>query len=126
MYEPEDVITAVFLAGGLTAVLTAFAFYVRVIQSKEFELLPFFGVMMVSIVVLMIFDLFFGYGNNKLWIAFGLCIYGVYLIIDLQRLLSESRLGMSLDDYIIGAMLIYLDIIMIFIKILQLIGKKKD
>ena len=126
MYDTQDVVAAAFLAGGLTVVLTVFALFVRNIQSKEFELLPFMGVMLISVVVLMIFDLFFGYGNNQVWIAFGLVLYGCYLIIDVHRLLDESRYGMTLDDYIVGAMLIYMDIILIFIKILQLIGKKKN
>ena len=73
----------------------------------------------------MILDLFVGVGNNKIWVALGLVIYGFYLIIDIHRLLNESRFGMTYDDYIVGAILIYLDIIMIFIKILEILGKKK-
>ena len=60
-----------------------------------------------------------------MWIGAGLVLYGCYLVIDISRLLEEGRYGMTLDDYIIGAMLIYMDIILIFIKILQLLGKKK-
>lgn len=83
------------------------------------------GVTLIVVIVLMIIDLFTGYGNNKMFIALGLFIYGIYLIIDVHRLVNESRFGMTMDDYIIGAILIYLDIIMIFIKILEIIGKKK-
>jgi protein lifeguard len=89
-------------------------------------MVPYLSFSLISVFVLMIFDLITGFGSNKLWIALGLFIYGIYLVIDIQRLLSESRYGMTLDDYIVGAILIYLDIIMIFIKILRLIGKKKD
>ena len=80
----------------------------------------------LTLVILMIFDLFTGFGRHPMWIALGLLLYGCYLIIDIHSLVSGGRSGIGFDDYIPGAMLIYLDIIMIFIKILQLVGKRKN
>ena len=31
-----------------------------------------------------------------------------------------------MDDYVIGALIIYLDIIILFLRILEMLGKKKD
>jgi Uncharacterised protein family UPF0005. len=125
VYETNDIITAAFLAMGLTAILMVYSFFVISSQVTDFEIFNYFGVTLVGLVVLMILDLFVGVGNNKIWVALGLVIYGFYLIIDIHRLLNESRFGMTYDDYIVGAILIYLDIIMIFIKILEILGKKK-
>lgn len=41
-------------------------------------------------------------------------------------MLGGRHKSLSLDDYVLGAILIYMDIISLFLKILQIIGKKKD
>ena len=50
----------------------------------------------------------------------GLC-YGFYLVIDTYVVKSFAEI----DDYIIAAVIIYIDIIRIFIVILALLGSKK-
>jgi FtsH-binding integral membrane protein len=47
--------------------------------------------------------------------------YGFYVIIDLH-MISER---LALDDYIIGALTLYIDLMVMFIYILEIIGKKK-
>ena len=54
-------------------------------------------------------------------------IYSVYILVDTQMILGGSRhKQVQLDDYILGATVLYVDIISLFLKILQLLGKKKD
>lgn len=53
-------------------------------------------------------------------------VYSIYLIIDTQLILGGKHKSLSLDDYVLGAVLIYIDIISLFLKILQILGKKKD
>jgi protein lifeguard len=53
-------------------------------------------------------------------------IYSVYLLIDTQMILGGRHNQVQLDDYILGATVLYVDIISLFLKILQLLGKKKD
>jgi FtsH-binding integral membrane protein len=38
---------------------------------------------------------------------------------------QKGRVKLSLDDYISGAIMLYIDIIGLFIKLLQILGKKK-
>lgn len=51
-------------------------------------------------------------------------IYSLYLIIDTQLIIGGRHIELSLDDYVLGAILLYVDIITLFIEILRIIGKK--
>lgn len=51
-------------------------------------------------------------------------LFGIYLIIDTQMILGGKTIELSIDDYALAAMLLYIDIIQIFLYILQLLGKK--
>lgn len=51
----------------------------------------------------------------------GVVIYGFYVIIDL-KLISEQ---IEIDDYILGALTLYLDLITLFVHILRILGSAK-
>jgi len=54
-------------------------------------------------------------------------LYGLYLVIDTRIICGkEKHNGISIDhdDYVIAALMLYLDIIMMFIYILQLLGDR--
>lgn len=53
-------------------------------------------------------------------------IYSAYIAIDTQLILGGKNKELSLDDYILGSVILYTDIISLFLKILQILGKKKD
>ena len=55
----------------------------------------------------------------------GLFLFSLYLMYDTQLVIGKNKILISTDQYIIGALMIYIDIISIFIKILLLLGKKK-
>jgi len=64
-----------------------------------------------------------------LYCSLGLLFYSIYLIIDTMMLIGGKSAGgyaVSLDDYIVGALMLYLDIIMIFVYILRIIGAARD
>ena len=49
-------------------------------------------------------------------------IFGVYLMYDIQKLLGRFEEAYSIDDYIIAALEIYVDVIFIFKELLIIIG----
>mmetsp|Transcript_1293 Transcript_1293/g.114 ORF Transcript_1293/g.114 Transcript_1293/m.114 type:complete len:86 (-) Transcript_1293:5-262(-) len=55
-----------------------------------------------------------------IYLGFGVILYSLYLIYDTQLIVGkdEYHFKISIDDYILGAMVLYIDIIMLFIKIL--------
>ena len=52
-------------------------------------------------------------------------VYTIYLLVDTQLLLGGKKKSVSLDDYALGAVIIYTDIIQLFLQILKVLGEKK-
>jgi FtsH-binding integral membrane protein len=52
-------------------------------------------------------------------------LFGFYLIYDIQLLAGGGAYELNSDDYILGALLLYIDIITIFLHILKIIGSKR-
>jgi len=52
-------------------------------------------------------------------------VYGIFLVIDTQLIVGKKRHGLSNDDYILGAIMLYIDIIGIFEYVLILIGGRR-
>ncbi len=59
---------------------------------------------------------------HSLYCALGAALFGIYLVIDTQLIVDGGRYSLSLDDYITGALILYIDIIQIFLFILSLLG----
>ena len=57
--------------------------------------------------------------------SIGVLLMSLYLIYDTQLVIGNKRHLINIDDYIYAALLIYLDIISLFIRILRLLGSKK-
>ena len=53
-------------------------------------------------------------------------IYTVYLLIDTQLIVGGGKHQIQMDDYVMGAAMLYLDIINLFLQILKILGKKKN
>ena len=86
--------------------------------------------MLISLVISAVFQiialsmLLTGEDNTlymKLMGCGGSLIYGFYVIIDL-KLISDK---IEIDDYILGALTLYIDLITLFVHLLQIFGKRK-
>jgi hypothetical protein len=53
-------------------------------------------------------------------------IYSIYILIDTQLILGRGENKISLDDYILGATILYIDIIGLFLRLLRLLGERAD
>lgn len=63
---------------------------------------------------------------HTIYAGLGVLIFSVYLIMDTQMLVGGShKFQISPEDYIFGALTIYLDIIQIFLYIMQLLSSDK-
>ena len=127
-YSSEVVITASLMTMVLTVSLTAFAFFTK----SDFTMCgPFMCwalLIICTISILMSVISMFVFEFYEVWYPFacGLAVifYGIFLIIDTQLIVGGKRYQLSIDDYIVGALILYLDIIMIFLEILKLLGRK--
>jgi FtsH-binding integral membrane protein len=52
-------------------------------------------------------------------------IYMIYILVDTQLIIGGKNKRLSLDNYIMGTIILYTDIIGLFLKILDLLGEKK-
>ena len=68
----------------------------------------------------MIVIFFWGLGNWDMIIlsVFGVLFSGIYILIDLLKLMTPEVC--SYDDYILGALMLYLDMVRMFIYILRI------
>lgn len=54
-------------------------------------------------------------------------VYMVYILVDTQMIMGGRgrHFKLTLDDYIMGTMILYMDIVGLFLKLLKLLGEKK-
>lgn len=117
------------MAGGATALttvaLTVYAFRTKVNIEVFMALTYIVYLAMFPIIIVG----FFVWSKvlNTIYCCLGILFYGLYLIIDTMMIVRGkcvSGYGCSYDDYIIGALMLYMDIIMLFLYILRLFGDR--
>ena len=86
----------------------------------------FLFILSLILLFLGIIGIFFtSYFYQMLINSIGALLMSLYLIYDTQLVLGDKKELISVDDYIMGALMIYLDIINLFLYILKIFGKKK-
>lgn len=63
--------------------------------------------------------------SQTLYCSIGIFVFGLYLIIDTQMVIGGKSFAISIDDYVVAALLIYIDIIQLFLYILQILGARR-
>lgn len=118
--SPKLVLMAAILTAGITIALTVYAFTTKMDFTKSGEILFICGIaLMLGAVFLMI-----GYSRT---LHIFLCVlavifYGVYLLYDTQLIAGGKHQELSYDDYIIGALMIYVDVVSMFMEILRILN----
>jgi protein lifeguard len=121
-YEPVSVLEAAILSVVLFSILTIYALKTE----GNLEYLPVI-IMTGLIIGLCSMILMFIFPSQLMFLVIcwvGLILTCVYVIYDVY--LISSNYGLEYDDYIIGAMLLYLDLINLFIYILSIIGDRRN
>ena len=121
-YAPVTVCAAALLTIGVTGGLTVYACAARtdftICHSLSFvliaALLVFTGltIWIGSLVVTFVYCLF------------GALVFGVMLVVDTQLIIGGKFEALTYDDYILAALLLYVDVISMFVYVLKLIGTK--
>jgi FtsH-binding integral membrane protein len=118
------VLSAIAMTLGITAALTLYA----IKTENKFNLMHAFLFTFITMISELL--LFFFFFNYQFYVTFelfvGLIIYCAYLIFDTQMIIDKFGNGYEIDDYIIAALNVYLDIIQIFIRILIILSKFKE
>ncbi|MBN3301440.1 LFG1 protein, partial [Amia calva] len=116
--------TAVLFAMGTTLVIV-FGIIIFSIQTRvDFSYCN--GLLLVLALDLLMFGLFscFFYSTilQVLYGALGALLFSVFLAVDAQLVLGREKYALSPEEYVFAALLLYLDIIMIFLYLLILLG----
>ena len=124
-YDKNVVIQAGLATSLATGALTIYAMKTKT-EIQVFAAMAF--VVYLAMFPLMIIGAIMG-GSflHTIYCCLGLLFYSLYLIIDTKLICGHDKhngIAMDHNDYVVGALMLYLDIIMIFVYILQLIGKK--
>mgnify|MGYP000982385759 FL=1 len=61
---------------------------------------------------------------TNLYCCVGVLLFGFYLVIDTQMIIGGKSVELAIDEYALAAMLLYIDIIQIFLYILRMLGSK--
>ena len=124
-YSTESCLTAAFMTAVITVGLTTYA----CITSTDFTMCrSFFLLMSLSSICFMIVSTYLAF--SAWWHPF-LCsvlvvVFGLYLVYDTQLIASGKSHSLSYDDYILAALLVYVDVLMLFLEFLKLFGSKRD
>lgn len=120
--DAKIVIMAAVMTLGVTVALTLYAW------TTKSDFTGFFGFMFVSVSALILAFVFFlfDYSALHIFVCFlGVIVYGIYLIYDTQLIMGGKHVELGYDDYIVGALIIYLDIIVLFLRILEILNALK-
>lgn len=119
--NPSIVFMAAFMTLAITIALTIYAYTTKTdftIQGGMFFVLG------CAFLLLVIFGMFTR--NNVFHIiicVFGVILFGLYILYDTQLIVGNKELSLGIDDYILGAFMLYIDIINLFLYILELLQR---
>lgn len=124
LYQPGSVLLAALLAASVVLALTIYALRTSNDLTMSGGSLYIFGtaLFICSFVLIFVPDSPFW---TVLYSGLSVILFGFYLIYDVQIIVGGGRYEIDNDDYIIGALIVYIDIIMLFLHILKLVGEKK-
>ncbi len=123
-YDTRTVFIAAVLTAAVVIGLTIYAFNTK----TDFTILG--GLLFILVLVLAAAGIVSIFIRNR-WLQLAISIgatilFGIYLIYDTQLILGNQRNALTVDDYIWAAMMLYIDIIQLFIHILRLLGNKSN
>ena len=117
--DPKIVFMAAVMTLGITVALTLYA----ITTKTDFTI--YGGLMYILGMALLLFGIFAMFTDNRI-VNIIICIVsiiilGIYLIYDTQLIIGNRKHSLDIDDYIIGALMLYVDIITLFLELMDLL-----
>ncbi|KAJ8352408.1 hypothetical protein SKAU_G00238840 [Synaphobranchus kaupii] len=119
---------AVFLALGITVIVcvlvTVFCFQTKVDLTSCGGLFCILGIVVfvTGIITTIVLSFKYIYWLHMLYAAIGAIVFTLFLAYHTQLLLGNRKNSISPEEYVFGALSIYVDIVQIFMFLLQIIG----
>lgn len=113
--DAKLVLSAAFMTAGIVVGLTIYSMTTK----TDFT---FFGGMLYVVgsafILFSLFSFFFGPTARLIYCTLGVILFGVYLVFDTQLIIGGRNHELDKEDYIFGAIILYLDILNIFLYVL--------
>ena len=123
-FSPSIVLISIFLTLVTVVTLTIYAQMTK----NDFSVIG--GILINSFVLLFSCSLVLIFVDislfNVIMVFFGLIIFSLYLLFDVQLVIGKGQIKYGEDDYIFAALNLYIDIIGIFVRILELVGNNNN
>jgi len=125
-YNANEVLMAVGVTAAVVFALTIFAFQTKI----DFTAMG--GALLAVLVVFILFGFiaaFFPQSRtlNLVYAAIGAIIFSMYIVYDTQIMVGgKHKYSLSPEEYVFGALNLYLDIINLFMYILSIIGNSRN
>jgi len=125
-YDAIEVLMAVGVTSVVVLGLTIFAFQTKI------DFTAWGGALLAVLLVFILFGLiaaFFPKSRtvNLVYAAIGAIIFSLYIVYDTQIMVGgKHKYSLSPEEYVFGALNLYLDIINLFMYILQIIGNSRS
>lgn len=122
--QPIIVLEAACLTATVVVAITLYAFTTKTDFTVFGPLIYIFGLVFAVAGLLMSA---FGYTHNLLYCSIGAIFFSFYLLFDTQMIMGgdSKRYQFDEDSYILAAVTLYLDIINIFLYILEILDENK-
>jgi FtsH-binding integral membrane protein len=124
-YTLTSVAVAVAMTAGVAGALAAYA------ARTKTDYTPAGGALCGALTALLLTGLMFSFSAapaaELVLAGIGSALFGLYLVFDVQLLLGGGgRFALSPDDYVAGAISLYLDLVNLFLHLLRLFGTERD
>ena len=121
-YDPMSILIAALMTLGVTLGVTAYA------CTTKTDFTTMRGFIAGMIIGLILFSIFMGLNYSERPIQVTVClifiiIYTLFIVIDTQRIAGGKRWSLSYDEYVFGALCLYIDIVRLFLEFLRLFKK---
>lgn len=122
-YEPQVVLAAAVLTAATVGALAVYA----ITTKEDFTycggaVWAFFFILLTGTMLAIFMQP--SYRLNIFLSCLIIFIVCFYIIYDIQLLVGNKENSLSIDDYVFAAMMIYIDIMRLFLEILKLLGRK--
>ena len=128
MMDAEIILVAAGMTAAITLMLSVFACQTKI----DFTGAGPYLYVALNCLILFSFVIWFGWapgGARNIYLLLGVLIFSMYLVYDTQLSVGGEHKSyqFDMDDYVLAALVIYLDIINLFILLLQLLnGGRRD
>lgn len=121
--QTDLVLTALTLTAGMTFALTVYAMTTK-------SDITTWGLTLFALSMGLVFISFLALFTSLQWVHIIISVltivcYAIYLVYDTQLIMGRKRFQLEIDDYILAALQLYVDIIVLFMEILKLLSAER-